>query len=514
MSEEDSETVTAQRNGPDSGRTALVTGATGYIGSRLIPQLLTAGWQVRVLTRDAGKLDGRAWRDAVHVVQGDADHAADLHRALDGVAVGYYLLHSMGDSSPHGDFAARERAIARTFADAAAACGAARVVYLGGLHPAGEELSPHLASRTEVGQILLDGAVPAVVLQAAVIVGSGSASFEMLRHLAERLPAMVAPKWLSNRIQPIAIRDVLHYLVAVADLPPAVNRTFDIGGPDVLTYKEMLDGFCRAAGLPPRVIVTIPVLTPRLAGHWVGLVTPVPGGLAKPLVESLIHEVICTERDITERVPALPGGLMTFEDSVRSALAGTEDFPGRAPGAPGAQPAASAEGDPRWTGETVYRDRTSSALGVPAEQAWAVVESVGGERGWFVPDALWNVRGLADRLVGGPGVRRGRPDRPLRQGDHVDHWRVAEIDPGRRLLLRTEMRLPGQAWLELVVDPDGPRACRLSQRAVFHPKGLTGHLYWGAMLAGHLPAFRLMHLGMVRAAREAAGAQGVPVTLA
>jgi uncharacterized protein YbjT (DUF2867 family) len=450
-----------------------------------------------VLTRDAGKLDGRVWRDAVQVVEGDADDAADVCRALDGATVAYYLLHSMGDRSRRGDFAARERAMARTFADAAASCHVDRVVYLGGLHPSGEELSPHLASRTEVGQILLDGTVPAIVLQAAVIVGSGSASFEMLRHLAERLPAMVAPKWLSNRIQPIAIRDVLHYLVAVADLPPGANRTFDIGGPQVLTYKEMIDGFCRVAGLPRRVVLTIPVLTPRLAGHWVGLVTPVPGGLAKPLVESLIHEVICTEHDITERVPAPPGGLMAFEDSVRAALTGTEEFPARAPRA---QPATSEEGDPRWTGETVYRDQTSSLLGVPAEQAWAVVESVGGERGWFVPDALWSVRGLADRLVGGPGVRRGRPDRPLQQGDRVDHWQVVEIDPGRRLLLRTEMRLPGQAWLELVVDPTGSQECRLSQRAVFHPKGLTGHLYWGAMLAGHLPAFRLMHLGMVRAA--------------
>lgn len=480
-------------------RTALVTGATGYIGSRLVTQLLDAGWHVRVLTRDAGKLDGRVWRDAVHVIEGDADDAADMRLALDGATVGYYLLHSMGDRTHRGDFAARERAMARTFADAAAACHVDQVVYLGGLHPREERLSPHLASRTEVGQILLDGRVPAIVLQAAVIVGSGSASFEMLRHLAERLPAMVAPKWLSNRIQPIAIRDVLHYLVAVADLEPGSNRTFDIGDPEVLTYKEMIDGFCRVAGLPRRVIVTVPVLTPRLAGHWVGLVTPVPGGLAKPLVESLIHEVICTENDITERVPAPPGGLMTFEDSVRAALTGIEEFPERSPHA---SPATREEGDPSWTGETVYRDQTSSVLDVPAQQAWSVVESVGGERGWYVPDALWSVRGLADRLVGGPGVRRGRPDRPLRQGDRVDHWQVVEVDSDRRLLLRTEMRLPGQAWLELVVDPTGPRSCRLSQRAVFHPRGLAGHLYWGAMLAAHRPAFRLMHLGLVRAASD------------
>ena len=203
-------------------------------------------------------------------------------------------------------------------------------------------------------------------------------------------------------------------------------------------------------------------------------------------------------------MPAPPGGLVGFEDAVRAALTGTEEFPGLVPDA---RPATSEVGDPQWTGETVYRDENSSLLGVPAERAWAVVESVGGERGWFVPDALWRVRGLADRLVGGPGARRGRPDRPLQQGDAVDHWHVVEVDPGRRLLLRTEMRLPGQAWLELSVEPTGPQECRLTQRAVFHPKGLTGHLYWGAMLAGHVPAFRLMHLGMVREISEA----GVPL---
>lgn len=491
-----------------SRRTALVTGATGYIGSRLVPQLLAAGWRVRVLTRDAGKLQGRDWADQVEAVEGDADEPADVRRALDGVDVAYYLLHSMGDRSrgQGADFAARERTMARTFAEAAEQAGVQRVVYLGGLHPPGEELSPHLASRTEVGEILLDGAVPAVVLQAAVIVGSGSASFEMLRHLAERLPAMVAPRWLANRIQPIAIRDVLHYLVGVADLPPEVNRTFDIGGPDVFTYQQMIDRFCRVADLPQRLIVTVPVLTPRLAGHWVGLVTPVPGGLAKPLVESLINEVICTEDDILEAVGPPPGGLLSFDESLRRALDHAEEFPG-AQGPPGAQqvdkPATSDSGDPDWTGETVYRDEVSSELDVPAEQAWSVVDSVGGERGWFVPDALWEARGLADRLVGGPGLRRGRPDRALREGDRVDHWLVEAVAPGRRLLLRTEMRLPGQAWLEFTVDDAEPGHCRLTQRAVFHPRGLTGHLYWGGTWAAHVASFRMMHHGMAQEAGSA-----------
>jgi uncharacterized protein YbjT (DUF2867 family)/uncharacterized protein YndB with AHSA1/START domain len=476
-------------------RKALVTGATGYIGSRLVPELLAAGWQVRVLTRSASKIDGRTWQDAVEVIEGDADDPGDVATALDGAGVAYYLLHSMGRGED--DFAARERAMATTFADAAAAAGVQRVVYLGGLHPQGERLSPHLASRTEVGKIMLDGAVPAAVLQAAVIVGSGSASFEMLRHLAQRLPAMIAPKWLMNRIQPIAIRDVLHYLVGAADLPAEVNRTFDIGGPDVLTYKEMIDEFCDVAGLPRRLVVTVPVLTPRLAGHWVGLVTPVPGGLAKPLVASLIHEVVCSENDIVDLLGAPPGGLMSFTDAVRAALEGTEEYPQvRTDDVP----SHSVVGDPRWTGETVYRDECSTVIDASPQEVWSVVEAVGGDNGWHVPGVLWQARGLADRLVGGPGLRRGRPDRPLRAGDRVDLWVVEDIVPGERLLLRAESKLPGEAWMELTVTPVADGGTRLSQSALFHPRGLTGHVYWGAMLAAHTAAFRAMHRGMARAA--------------
>jgi uncharacterized protein YbjT (DUF2867 family)/uncharacterized protein YndB with AHSA1/START domain len=480
---------------PSESPTVLVTGATGYIGSRLVPELLAAGRSVRVLTRTASRLEGRSWRGSVEVVEGDADVAADMVKAMDGVAVAYYLLHSMGSGAD--DFAGRERAMATTFADAAAAAGVRRVVYLGGLHPPDEQLSEHLASRTEVGSIMLDGAAPAAVLQAAVIVGSGSASFEMLRHLAQRLPAMVAPKWLMNRIQPIAVRDVLYYLVRAADLPPEVNRTFDIGGPDVLTYRQMIDRFCEVAGLPRRLIVTIPVLTPRLAGHWVGLVTPVPGGLAKPLVESLIHEVVCQERDLVELVGTPPGGLLGFTDAVRTALEGTQEYPVvKATDVP----SHSMTGDPRWTGETVYRDETSSVVAASPQEVWAVVEAVGGENGWHVPDVVWQVRGLADRAIGGPGLRRGRPDRPLRVGDRVDLWVVEDVVDGRRLLLRAESRLPGEAWLELTVAPDAGGGTRLSQLALFHPRGLAGHLYWGAMLVAHIAAFRAMHRGMAAAA--------------
>jgi uncharacterized protein YbjT (DUF2867 family)/tryptophan-rich sensory protein len=298
-------------------RTALVTGSTGYIGGLLVPRLLDQGWTVRVLTRRRSSLEEAPWRDAVEVVEGDASSADDLRTALHGIRVAYFLIHSMGDAA---DFAEHDRRLAQTFAAAAREAGVGRIVYLSGLHPSGEELSPHLASRVEVGEILLASGVPTAVLQAAVVLGDGSASFDMLRYLASRLPAMVAPKWLHNRIQPIAIDDVMHYLVGAADLPGDVNRTFDIGGPQVMTYEDMLHGFVRVTGRRKRPIVTVPVLTPRLASHWVGLVTPLDAGIAKPLVGSLVHEVVCEEQDIVRYVPDPERGLMDFDDAVRLAM--------------------------------------------------------------------------------------------------------------------------------------------------------------------------------------------------
>lgn len=326
--------------------TVLVTGASGYVGSRLVVPLLAAGWQVRVLTRSPGKLTGQPWRHEVDIATGDASDPATLDRALEGVDVAYYLLHSMGGE---GDFVERDRRLAASFAAAAERAGLARVVYLGGLHPEGA-LSRHLASRVEVGQIFLDSTVPAAVLQAAVILGSGSASFEMMRHLADRLPAMVAPKWLHSRIQPIAVRDVVHLLVGAAGLPPEVNRTFDIGGPDVLTYRQMLTRYATVAGLRPRVIAVIPVLTPGLASHWVGLVTPVPTGIAKPLVGSLVHDVVCREADLLDLVPPPPGGLLGFDEAVRRALDAGERDESSTPPIEAVWP-----GDPDWSGPGLFR---------------------------------------------------------------------------------------------------------------------------------------------------------------
>lgn len=297
-------------------RTALVTGASGHVGGELVPRLLEEGWSVRVLSRSASSLADRPWAGGVEVVEGDAEDPATLARALDGVDVAYYLIHSMASGD---DFAQRDRRLADAFSKAAGRAGVGRIVYLGGLHPHDEELSPHLASRVEVGQVLLDGPVPTAALQAAVVIGEGSISFQMLRYLSDRLPVMLAPKWLRNRIQPIAVADLLHFLVVAADLPREVNQTFDVGGPEVLTYADMIHRFSEVAGLGQRRVVTVPVLTPGLASRWIGLVTPLDTQVARPLVDSLVHEVVCTD-DPAHRLPPPPGGLTGFDEAVRAAL--------------------------------------------------------------------------------------------------------------------------------------------------------------------------------------------------
>jgi len=297
-------------------RLALVTGASGHVGGALVPRLLDDGWRVRVLTRRAASLVEEPWGESVDIVEGDAGDRDSLARALDGVDVAYYLIHSMASGK---DFAERDAAMARVFSHAAEGAHVRRLVYLGGLHPPGADLSPHLASRVEVGEILLGSRVPTAALQAAVVIGAGSISFQMLRYLSARLPVMLAPKWLSNRVQPIAIDDLVQQLVAAADLPDDVNRTLDVGGPEVLTYADMIRRFARVTGLSRRRIRTVPVLTPGLASRWIGLVTPLDTRVARPLVDSLVHEVVC--RDDAERLlPPPPDGLLGFDDAVRAAM--------------------------------------------------------------------------------------------------------------------------------------------------------------------------------------------------
>ncbi|MBA3338195.1 MAG: SDR family oxidoreductase [Geodermatophilaceae bacterium] len=466
--------------------TALVTGASGYVGGRLVPELLVAGWTVRAMARNASRLRDYPWAADVEVVEGDVLDRDSLRAALDGVDVAYYLVHAIGSGS---DFEATDRRAAENFAEGARAAGVHRVVYLGGMTPEGEELSPHLRSRDEVGQILLERGVPTAVLKAAVVLGSGSASFEMLRHLTERLPVMVTPKWVDAKIQPIAIRDVLHYLVRAADLPAEINRSFDIGGADVVTYRDMMQAYARVAGLPRRRIIGVPVLSPTLSAHWVGLVTPVPGSLARPLVESLKNTVVAREHDIADFVPDPPEGLLGVEEAIRRALARIRDADVSTHWSNASVAGASSDPmptDPEWARGALYVDDRSSVVDGPPEALWAVIEGIGGTAGWYSWKLAWRARGILDRLWGGPGLRRGRRSPfDLQIGDVVDFWRVEEIVDGELLRLRAEMRVPGHAWLDLGIEADDRGCTVYRQRAVYAPRGLLGRAYWWAVWPFH-----------------------------
>ena len=485
----------------------LVTGASGYIGGRLAPRLIEAGHDVRCLSRSTTAFRDVPWATQANLVQGDVLDPSSIRTALDGVDVAYYLVHSL--ASP--GFEETDRRAATNFAAAARAAGVRRVIYLGGPVPPASAASGHLRSRAEVGEILSAVGVPTVVLRAAVILGSGSASFEMLRYLTERLPVMVTPHWVRNRIQPIAIRDVLRYLVEWATVPHHVHRAFDIGGPEVLTYHDMMVRYARIAGLPRRVIVPVRALTPRLSALWVGLVTPVPGGIARPLVASLVHEAVAHDHDVAAYVADPPEGLLGFEDSVRLALAKVASADVETRWSTAAWTRAPAEPmptDPAWAGGTRYVDHRECAVAAPVSTLWTVIESIGGESGWYSFPLAWAARGWLDRLAGGVGLRRGRRDpHRLRLGEAVDWWRVEEIQPGRLLRLRAEMALPGRAWLELRVEPH-PAGSRYEQRAVFLPKGLAGHLYWRGISPAHTMVFGGMVRNIARSAERLAGQAG------
>ena len=503
--------------GPPAGTVAvmrcLVTGATGYIGGRLAPRLLEAGHAVRCLSRSATRLRDVPWAAQVEVIEGDLSEATSLPRAFEGVDVAYFLVHSLGQKN----FEELDRTAARNFAAAAHAAGVRRIVYLGGPQtPTGDKPSAHLRSRAEVARILLDSRVPTTVLRAPVIIGSGSASFEMLRYLTERLPVMVTPRWVRNRIQPIAVRDVLRYLIGAADMPPEVNRGFDIGGADVLTYAEMMQRYATVAGLRRRIIVPVRPLSPWLSSHWVGAVTPVPNSIARPLVASLIHEAVTHERDIAEYVPH--ENLLGFDEAVRLALGKIRDanVETRWSNASGRDSAAEPlPSDPDWSGGSLYVDERTREVDAPVAQLWRVIEGVGGENGWYSFPLAWSIRGWLDRLVGGVGLRRGRRDRHhLMVGEALDWWRVEELCPNELLRLRAEMRVPGRAWLEMRASPAGPDKSVYTQRALFVPRGLAGHAYWAAVLPFHGVIFSGMARNIARGATAPPGSgdPGPPAT--
>ncbi len=481
----------------------LVLGATGYVGGRLVPELLDAGHNVRCLARTPAKLDSRAWRARVDVAAGDATNRDEVTAACRGIDTVIFLIHAMDGTS---GFAERERSMAAVVRDAAAACGVGRIVYLGGLGDdnAKQALSQHLASRHDVGRVLAAGEVPVTELRAGVIIGSGSASFEMLRHLVEVLPAMVTPRWVDTRAQPIAIRDVLAYLLGVLDAPSSAGGVFEIGGPDVLTYREMMRRYARAAGLRRRLVVPVPLLTPRLSSLWVGLVTPLPTGVARPLVDSLVNEVVVRDDTLRSLVSVSP---TSFDEALRLALQPVDTYPAAstaqdsASSAGRADPGAMSPDDPSWAGARVYTDVRVVASTRQPSALFATVTSIGGERGYFSSRLLWRARGAIDRAVGGIGLRRGRRHpTQLVAGDPVDFWRVEVCEPPRRLLLHAEMKLPGRAWLEFSVRPGSDGGSVLRQVARFVPRGLAGRVYWYALAPFHRFVFPAMARRLVATA--------------
>jgi uncharacterized protein YbjT (DUF2867 family) len=450
----------------------LVIGGTGYVGARLVPRLLTDRHAVRCLVRDPAKLAREAWAHRVEAQVGDVAEPGTSAAACRDVDAVVYLVHSMGGP----DFAERDRAAASVLAAAARGAGVRRIVYLGGLQPSGGNgTSEHLESREQVGRILLGSGVPAAVLRAGIVVGRGSASFEMVRHLAETvmggLPLLTVPDRAWNRVQPVAVDDVIHWLAGSLTLPGDVSRAFDVGGPDVLRYLDLMNDYAREAGLARPLAVPVPVSAPRLAARAVGLLTPVDRRLAGPLLESLAHELVVHEDDLAGLVGEPPGGRTPYRAAVRRALA--EDGP-----------AGGSPNDPAGSGPAVLSGEDVEDVDAPVDVLWSVITGLGGDEGWYTAPGVWRLRALLDGLVGGVGDRRTRPEL-LAAGAALDWWHVEDVDPGRSLLLRAEMRLPGVARLELRAEPAGEGRSRYVQRVTFTPRGLAGRAYWFAQRPAH-----------------------------
>jgi uncharacterized protein YbjT (DUF2867 family) len=470
----------------------LVFGASGYIGSNLVPELLRAGKRVRATARNVEVLEGRDW-PGVELQPADALDPASLQKALDGVDVAYYLVHSMASGR---DFDRVDREAAANFARAAAAAGVRRIVYLGGLIPPNPR-SRHLISRAETGDVLRAGSVPVTEVRAGMIIGPGSAAYEVIRDLVNHLPFMVTPAWVRSRSTPIALPDLLDYLVAVADEPGAAGRIFDAGGPEAVTYEEIMRCYGRLAGRNPRILA-VPVLTPRLSSYWLRLVTSVPTSIATALVEGLEHDFVADDSEIRALVPRR---LMSLEEAVRAAIEADRAHTIVARWVEGAIACRNFRPDFGF-----YAKRAGATAEGPAspESVFDVVCRIGGDVGWFYADSLWWIRRALDWLVGGPSFRRRRRHpTELRVGDVVDSWRVIAMEPGRRLTLLMEMKAPGAGVLEFVVKPRAGSGSSVSATAYWHPAGVPGLLYWYVLVPAHLFLFR----GMTRAIERRASAQ-------
>jgi len=495
-------------NFPNRTRPVLVTGATGYIGGRLIPRLLAAGCRVRALGRSLEKMACRPWAShpGIELFRGDVMDAESMDRACAGCEAAFYLVHSM--ISRNRDYAAADRRAAVNMRLAAEKAGLKQIIYLGGL---GEQdhsrISPHLRSRHEVGQILQSGAVPATVLRAAMIIGSGSASFEILRYLVDRLPAMITPRWVQTPTQPIAIDNVLAYLAGCLGNPRTLGKSFDIGGPDVLDYAELIRLYTREAGLPQRRILPVPVLTPGLSALWIHLVTPVPAAIARPLTEGLSIPTICRDARIRDAVPV---ELLTCRQAIRTALDGPPDKQVETCWHDAGDlrpPAWAACGDAAYAGGTILNCAYRMVLDGSPGAVWRLITGMGGDTGYYFGDFLWRLRGLLDRLAGGVGLRRGRRHpRHLRPGDALDFWRASAVEPQRRLTLVAEMKMPGEALLDLQLAPKADGRTELRMISRFLPRGLGGLAYWYSLYPFHVWIFK----GMLTAMAHRLGMPNAP----
>lgn len=479
----------------------LVTGVTGYIGGRLVPQLLAKGYEVRVLTRDTERLQGRKWINEVEVVEGDVLEPGSLVGVMEDIDVAYYLIHSMSGNSD-ADFHERDMQAARNFGIAAREKGVERIVYLGGLGNQEDDLSEHLSSRQKTGEVLRASGVAVTEFRAAIVVGSGSKSFEMIRYLTERVPIMISPKWVYSKVQPIAIRNVLQYLVLAIEKPETKDQIIEIGGSSIITYADMMKVYADIKGLK-RLLIPVPFLSPALSSHWVHWMTPVPASLARPLIEGLKNDVLVQNDKADRLFPEVQP--ISYKKAVELALdqLDTDDVETTWNDA-----LISSKGDERpvilETKEGLIIERRIRKLDVPQAKVFDVFTSLGGEKGWLTFEWAWKLRGILDRLVGGVGFRRGRRHpKNLRIGDALDFWRVEAIKPGEILRLRAEMKVPGRAWLEFQANTEEDSGkTKLVQTAYFAPKGLFGLLYWYALYPIHLFVFSSMIDSIAREAES------------